>query len=77
MLQSEIFVFEFVAVNGFSSSTVVIGEIASLAHEIRNYSMEYATSVSETFFAGAEGAKILRRSRYHVAAQLARKKKKN
>lgn len=40
MLQIEIFVFEFIAIDGFATSAIVIGEITSLTHEIWNHTME-------------------------------------
>jgi len=39
-LELEIFIFEFVSVDGFSSSTVSFGKIATLTHELWNHSMK-------------------------------------
>lgn len=59
-MQSEIFVFEFRAVNGFSTGAIMIGEVATLAHEIGNNSMESTAAISESFLAGAQCTKIFR-----------------
>lgn len=45
MLKGEILVIEGSAINGFASSAIVIGEVASLAHERRNDPMEEASLV--------------------------------
>jgi hypothetical protein len=37
MLQFEVFVSEFFSVDAFSSSSITLGEISSLDHEIRNW----------------------------------------
>ena len=46
MLELEVFILEFLAVNRFAASSVVIREIAALAHETRNDSVEDAAFVA-------------------------------
>lgn len=70
MLQREVLVFEFVTINRFAASAVVVGEVTALAHEIRNDSVEGATTVSETFFTSAQGAEVLGCSWNDVTSQL-------
>lgn len=41
MLQGEVFIFEFVTIDGFATSAIVVGEITSLAHEIWDDSICY------------------------------------
>uniref|UniRef100_A0A1B0B9Q7 Uncharacterized protein n=1 Tax=Glossina palpalis gambiensis TaxID=67801 RepID=A0A1B0B9Q7_9MUSC len=53
MLQSEIFISEFVAINRFAAGAIVICEIAALAHEIGNDAMEGGAFITETFFTSA------------------------
>lgn len=40
MLELEVFVGEAATVDGFSSSAIVIGEVAALSHEIGDHTME-------------------------------------
>ena len=40
MLQLKVLVFKLVAINGLSSSAVVVGEVAALAHELGNDAVE-------------------------------------
>jgi len=54
----EVFIFKFVAINGLSSSAVVVCEIASLEHEVRNYTVEPTTSVSKSMLARCELTKV-------------------
>lgn len=53
VLQREVFIFEFVTIDGFATGAIVVGEIAALAHEIWNDSVEGAAAVTETLFTGA------------------------
>ena len=41
-----------------STSSVVVGEVTSLAHELRNDTVEGGTLVSESLFSGAQGTKV-------------------
>lgn len=70
MLQGEVFVFEFVTVDGFAASAVVVGEITSLTHEVWNDTMESGSLVSETFFAGAQSTEVFTRLRYNIGTEL-------
>ena len=58
VLGVEVFVGKFVAVNGLSAGTVSGGEIATLAHESWDDSVERTAFVAETWFAGAESSKV-------------------
>lgn len=69
VLQREVLVFEFVTINRFATSAVVVGEVTALAHEIRNDSVEGATTVSKTFFTSAQGAEVLGCSWNDVTSQ--------
>lgn len=70
MLQSEIFIFEFVSINRFTASAIVIGKITTLAHEVGNDSVERTAFVSETFFTGAQSAEVFSSFWYNIAIQL-------
>ena len=49
MSKFEVFVREGASVDGFSSSAIVTGEVATLNHELRNDSVEMALFVSQRF----------------------------
>lgn len=53
VLQLEVLVLELVAVDGLTTSAVVIGEIATLTHEVRNHTVEGAVLVAEALLACA------------------------
>lgn len=59
MLKSEVLVFEFVSINGLSSSTVVVGEVTTLAHEVWDDAMECGALVAVTLLAGTQSAEVL------------------
>ena len=40
VLETEVFVIEFATVNGFAPSTIKVGEVSSLAHEVRDDTVE-------------------------------------
>jgi len=69
MLEGEVLILELLAVNRLAASAVVVGEVAALAHEVGNDSMERRTLEAETLIAGAQGAEVLRRLRSHVRTQ--------
>lgn len=52
----------------FSASTIVVDE-TTLAHEIRDHSVETATLVAQTFFSSAESAKVFRRLKNNILPQ--------
>ena len=55
----EVLVLEFVAVDGFSSSAVVGGEVSSLSHEVVDDTVESTSLVSESLLPGAESSEVL------------------
>jgi len=59
VLQLEVFISKLVAINRLSSGAVVVGEIASLAHELGDDAMEAGALESEALLTGAESAEIL------------------
>lgn len=59
MLQGEVLVLEFVAVDGLSAGAVVVGEVTTLAHEVGDDAVECGALVSVALFAGAQGAEVL------------------
>lgn len=70
MSQLKVFIFEPRTVNGFATSTVVVGEITTLAHEIWNHPVEATTLVAETLLTRAQRTEILRRLGDNILPQL-------
>lgn len=70
MGQLKVLVLESRAVDGFAAGAVMVGEITTLAHEIRYDPVETATLVTEALISGAERAEILRRLGHNIPPQL-------
>jgi len=70
VLQGEILVLEFVAIDGFSSGAVVIREIAALTHEVGDNAMECRALVAVTLLAGAQRTEVLARFRNYIGTKL-------
>jgi len=58
VLHLKVLVSELFAVDGFTTGAVLPGEVAALAHEIWDDSVEGGAGVAEAFFAGAEGSEV-------------------
>ncbi len=61
MLDGEVLVFEFLAIDGFTASAVMVGKVSTLDHELRNDPMEARTLIAEAVFASGELKEILGR----------------
>ncbi len=59
VLELEVLVLEFVAINRLAASAVLVGEVATLAHEVRDDTVERAALIAKTLLASAESAKVL------------------
>lgn len=59
VLQGEVFILEFVAVDGLSTGAVVVGEVSALAHEVGDNAVESRALVSIALLAGAQSAEVL------------------
>lgn len=70
VLQSEVLVFEFLSIDGFPPSTIVLSEVSSLAHEVRNNTMENASLVTKARFTGAQLAEIFCSLRNYIRSEL-------
>ena len=58
VFELEVFIGELVAVNRLAAGAVVVGEIATLAHEIADDAVEAGAGVAETFRAGTQGQEV-------------------
>ena len=75
MLQLEVLILKLVAVDGLATSTIMVGEISTLAHELRDDAMESGSLVGHAILlAGAESSEILGCAGNHVSAKLTRLK---
>lgn len=68
--QDEVFILELVAVDGLAAGTVVVLEITTLAHEVRNHTVECGTLVAKALLSGAESAEVFTSLWSYICAQL-------
>ena len=71
VLESKVFVGEFVSVDGFAAGSVVVGEVAALAHEAWDDTVEGGAGEAKALFTcevrqGVRGKACARRSRVSV-----------
>uniref|UniRef100_A0A8B9GAU3 Uncharacterized protein n=1 Tax=Amazona collaria TaxID=241587 RepID=A0A8B9GAU3_9PSIT len=59
VFQNEVFIIELLPIDGFAPGAVVVGEVASLAHELGDDAVEAAPFEAKAFLVGAEAAEIL------------------
>lgn len=59
MFEDEVLIIKLSAVDGLAAGAVVVGEVASLAHELRNNPVEAAPFVAKAFFMSAQAAEVL------------------
>lgn len=70
VLQLEVLVFELVAVDGLASSSVVVGEVSALAHEVGDHAVEGGSLVAHSLFTSAKSTEILGGPGDHIRSQL-------
>lgn len=58
-LQGEVLVGELLTVDALAASTVLLGEVTTLEHELWDDAVEWGASVAEALLAGAESAEVL------------------
>lgn len=73
VLQGEVLIGELRPVNGLAASAIVVGEVAPLAHKIRDDAVESGALIAEALFPRAQGAEIFRCFRYDIATKLKKK----
>lgn len=74
VLQLEVLVRKFLSVDGFASSSIVVGKVPALAHEFRDDAVKRGALVAETFLSGAQSTEIFCKIKT-VCPQKAEKKK--
>jgi len=70
VLEGEVLVLELVSVDGLAAGSVVVGEVAALAHEVGDDAVEGGVGVAEALLAGAQSAEVLGGLGGHVGTQL-------
>lgn len=70
MLQLEVLILKLVAINGLSTSAIVVGEITTLAHELGNDTVESGALVAETAFASAQSTEVFSSARHNIGTEL-------
>lgn len=70
VFQGEVLILEFGAVDGLATSAVVVGEVATLAHEIRDDTVEGGALVAETLFTCTQGTEVLSRLWNDIGTEL-------
>lgn len=58
MSELEVFISKLGSVDGFSTSSIVVGKVSSLAHEARNDAMEAASLEAKSFLSSAQSAEV-------------------
>jgi len=69
VFEHKVLVWELATVDGLAPGAVVVGEITSLAHKVRNNTVEAASRVSESLFTGAQSTEVLGGLGDHVGTQ--------
>ena len=61
MFELKVFILKLVSINALSSSSIVVGEISSLTHELGNDAVEGRSSETEACFSSAKLTEVLSR----------------
>ena len=59
MFEDKVFIIELPAVDGLATGAVVVGEVASLAHKLRDDAMKAASLIAKALLVCAQTAEIL------------------
>jgi len=70
VLQLEVLILELVAVDRLATSSVVVGEVTTLAHEVRDDAVEAGALEAESFLASAQSTEVLGSLWHYFGSQL-------
>lgn len=59
MFEDKVFIIELPAVDRLAAGAIVVGEVASLAHKLRNDAVEAAALVAKAFLVCAQAPEVL------------------
>jgi len=68
--QLEVFILKLVSINRFTTSTIVSCKISTLAHKVRDYSMEGGALESKSFLTSAQRSEVFGSFGYNIGAKL-------
>merc|ERR1712224_126710 len=69
VIQAEVLVFKLLAVNGLATGSIVVGEIASLAHEVWDNTVKGAVLVAKALLVCAQGSEVFSSLWHNITAQ--------
>lgn len=69
VLQLEVLVSKLAAIDGLATSAVVVGEVATLAHEVGNDAVEDAALVTKALLSSAQSTEVLSGLGHHITAE--------
>jgi hypothetical protein len=69
-LKVAVILYSLTSVDRLAAGSVAAGEVASLAHELGDHSVELAALVAEALLASAKSAEVLRGLRHNIVVQL-------
>ena len=72
MLQDEILIIKFLAIDGLATSTIMACEVTTLAHKSQDYSVKAGTFITKSFLSSAQSTKVFCCLRDFVCKQLKR-----
>lgn len=59
MFEDKVFILKLFAIDGLATSAIVVGEVAPLAHELRNNAVETAALEAKALFMCTQAAEVL------------------
>lgn len=70
VLQDEVFVGEFLAIDGLATSAIMVREVSALEHEVGDHAMECGALVAEAFLARAQRTEVFASLWSDICSQL-------
>jgi hypothetical protein len=69
VLEVEVFIGEFLAIDRLAAGAIAFGEVAALAHKVWDHAMKSAPLVAEPLLACTQRPKVFSSLRHHVRTQ--------
>lgn len=68
--QLEVLILKLLTIDGLATSTIASSEVATLAHEVRDDTVEGASFISKSLLSGAQGTEVLRSLGHFISPKL-------